>query len=266
MQKSRGQNLLYLLAAIAVASVAVFGASALRNWRGGSDATAASGAAWTAWVAGLAVVAALYVLAQTRGTWEVGTREVVYMAIGAALYGVLSWLTNALALPSISLVSLRPAVAIPLFFGWVFGPAVGFFAGAMGNILGDFLTGWGVFPTWDLGNGLMGLIAGLAAPLPAPSGSLSGAEAERLRQSEAAKARPEGTIARLLPAVGASCVAVLLGMGFAAASSIYVNGYSPQQAFVGEFLPAASTNLLMAGVFVPMLLRAWEAVRHQRGR
>jgi len=266
MHKSRGHSLLYLLATIAVASIAVFGASALRNWRGGADAAAASGAAWTMWAIGVAIVAALYVLAQTRGAWEVGTREVVYMAIGASLYGVLSWLTNALALPSISLVSLRPAVAIPLFFGWAFGPAVGFFAGAMGNILGDFLTGWGVFPTWDLGNGLMGLIAGLA--MASPAGSSSGQVAERgtTRKTSTVKARMDLAGGSLLAATGASCVAVLLGMGFAAASSIYVNGYSPQQAFVGKFLPAATTNLLMAVIFVPMLLRAWEGLRGQRGR
>src|SRR5207244_1029308 len=39
---------------------------------------------------------------------------------------------------------------------------VGFFTGAFGNILGDALTGWGVFPIWDIANGLMGFIPGLA--------------------------------------------------------------------------------------------------------
>ena len=29
-----------------------------------------------------------------KSTWEFGTRQVVYGAIGAALYGVLSWATN----------------------------------------------------------------------------------------------------------------------------------------------------------------------------
>jgi hypothetical protein len=29
-------------------------------------------------------------------------------------------------------------------------------------VLGDALTGWGVFPVWDIGNGLMGLVPGLA--------------------------------------------------------------------------------------------------------
>src|SRR5207249_3400929 len=59
-------------------------------------------------------------------------------------------------------VSLRPAIVIPIFFGVVFGPAVGFFSGFVGNILGDAITGWGVFPIWDIGNGLIGLVAGLS--------------------------------------------------------------------------------------------------------
>lgn len=34
-----------------------------------------------------------------KKTWEFGTREVVYGAIGAALYGVLSWVTNIFLFP-----------------------------------------------------------------------------------------------------------------------------------------------------------------------
>lgn len=30
----------------------------------------------------------------------------------------------------------------------VFGPVVGFFIGAVAHLLGDFVTGWGVFPAW----------------------------------------------------------------------------------------------------------------------
>src|SRR5918911_1632027 len=64
--------------------------------------------------------------------WAVGTREVVYMAIGAALYGV------------------------------IFGPWVGFFTGLVGNIIIDLLSGYGFSWNWSLANGLLGLIAGLA--------------------------------------------------------------------------------------------------------
>jgi energy-coupling factor transport system substrate-specific component len=256
MKPSPLTRLVYLLATIAAASAAAFAANALRNWNGGKP-DAASSAAWVTWSLGLLLVAIVYLLAERRGAWEVGTREVVYMAIGAALYGVLSWLTNALHLPTVSLVSLRPAVAIPLFFGWVFGPIVGFFAGAMGNILGDFLTGWGVFPAWDLGNGLMGLVAGLTH-----TGMIHGSPKVR---SEARRASRPLT-SEVVRAVLTSWVAVLLGMGFASASSIYINGYTPTQALVTDFLPSATTILLMALLFVPVHVRAWEGVRGSRGR
>ena len=93
-----------------------------------------------------------------------GTREVVWMAIGAALYAVFSWLFNGtvFVVPSLSQVALRPAIAIPMFFGYAFGPVVGFFSGAVGNIFGDALTGFGLSPQWSIGNGLVGFIAGMA--------------------------------------------------------------------------------------------------------
>ena len=93
--------------------------------------------------------------------WQFGTREVVFAAIGAALYGVLSYVTNILQIPGAGNVSIRPAVAIPMFFGVAFGPIVGFIAGALGNIIGDLLSGYGFFPWWDLGNGIMAMLPGL---------------------------------------------------------------------------------------------------------
>ncbi len=130
----------------------------------GPNGVKLQGVAWLLWTAIAAVlIYALYFATAANPAWEVGTRQVVYMAIGAALYGIFAFLFNGtvFVVPSVSLVSIRPAVAIPVFFGFVFGPVVGFFTGAVGNILGDFLTGWGVFPVWDIGNGLIGLVAGL---------------------------------------------------------------------------------------------------------
>ncbi|MFQ5943633.1 MAG: ECF transporter S component [Anaerolineales bacterium] len=120
-------------------------------------------AGWLTWlIVGAVVMYVIYILFADSKMFEIGTREVVMMAIGASLYGVLSWVFNIVPVPSVSLVSLRPVVAIPIFFGFAFGPVVGFFTGAFGNVLGDALTGWGVFPVWDIGNGLMGLVPGLA--------------------------------------------------------------------------------------------------------
>ncbi len=131
-----------------------FGLAAQGAWGAGG---------WLTWlIVGGAVLYVIYVLFAEAEMFKLGTREVVMMAIGAGLYGVLSWVFNIVPVPSVSLVSLRPVVAIPIFFGFAFGPAVGFFTGAFGNVLGDALTGWGVFPVWDIGNGLMGLVPGLA--------------------------------------------------------------------------------------------------------
>jgi len=86
---------------------------------------------------GLLIVFVVYLLTSSSGVWEVGTRQVVYMAIGAALYAVFSYLFNGtvFAVPSVSQVALRPAIAIPMFFGYAFGPTVGFFTGAWATCL-----------------------------------------------------------------------------------------------------------------------------------
>ncbi len=114
-------------------------------------------------VLGLLIAFAIYYFTRENPAWEIGTRQVVWMAIGAALYAVFSWLFNGtvFVVPSLSQVALRPAIAIPMFFGYAFGPVVGFFTGAVGNIFGDALTGFGLSPQWSIGNGLIGFIAGL---------------------------------------------------------------------------------------------------------
>ncbi len=112
---------------------------------------------------GVAIAFVVYFMTKENAAWEVGTRQVVWMAIGAALYAVFSWLFNGtvFVVPSLSQVSLRPAIAIPMFFGFAFGPVVGFFTGAVGNMFGDALTGFGLSPQWSIGNGLVGFIAGM---------------------------------------------------------------------------------------------------------
>jgi len=114
-------------------------------------------------VIGLLIAFAVYFFTKENAAWEVGTRQVVWMAIGAALYAVFSWLFNGtvFVVPSLSQVALRPAIAIPMFFGYAFGPVVGFFTGAVGNTFGDALTGFGLSPQWSIGNGLIGFVSGL---------------------------------------------------------------------------------------------------------
>jgi uncharacterized membrane protein len=267
----------------------------------GEEANRAEGVDWILYLVGAVITMAIYFFFAGRPIWQVTTREIVYMAIGAALYGVLSWATNIVQLPSVSLVSLRPAVVLPVFFGFVFGPVVGFFTGAVGNIIGDALTGWGVYPVWDIGNGLMGMIPGLILAFAdrerATRNVLYLVAAVLIVFSALALAFPAvehpwaGQTAgqwwpllvillvlvvagylllRRRPSIGASIVwgalGVIVGMGFASIADIWVNGYSVATALLGEFVPAAGANLFMIVILMPILTAAWEAARAQSGR
>lgn len=173
-----------------------------------------------------------------------GTREVVFGALGAALYGVLSWATNALALPAAGNIALRPAVCIPMFFGIVFGPWVGLISGLVGNIIGDALSGWGFWIWWDIGNGLMGMVPGFAAQM-----ITSYRDAKSL------------IIADIFVILGA-----VVGMGFASLSEIFTSGIDFATAFGGYFLPAAFTDIVNGIILVPILMVAYSAIAERTGR
>ena len=111
---------------------------------------------------GLIIVYVVYYFNKESQAWEVGTRQVVWMAIGAALYAVFSWFFNAtvFVVPFVESGCFAPCHCDPMFFGYAFGPVVGFFTGAVGNMFGDAISGFGVYPQWSIGNGLIGFIAG----------------------------------------------------------------------------------------------------------
>jgi uncharacterized membrane protein len=271
----------------------------------GPEGVRLSGITWIIFtLIAMVIIYAIYFATAANEAWVVGTREVVYMAIGAALFGVLTWWANTLALPSVSLVSLRPTVCLPIFFGFVFGPVVGFFTGAVGNIIGDFLTGWGVFPAWDLANGFMGFIPGLillfankkrglnaltiavgvlvviAAAIilinPVIPDPWSGEETDFGLWAWLFLIGGAVVIAGrfLLERAGVELAAVniwgtlgiILGIGFAAIADIWINGYSFVVAMVGEFAPAAGSNILNAMILTPILLAAYQAVQVRAGR
>jgi uncharacterized membrane protein len=264
-------------------------------------------------VVALVIALAVYLFTRENPAWEVGTRQVVWMAIGAALYAVFSWLFNGTVflIPSVSQVSLRPAVAIPMFFGFAFGPVVGFFTGAVGNMFGDALTGFGLSPQWSAANGLIGLIAGmvwlfkdrkksldtvliiggiltaLAVVIYALNRSLPNMIFFDVPNNIFGDA-PITLFAGISLLVGFILVLIvrfvfgkniniaaavtwgmlgnIIGIGFAAISDIWINGYSPATAIVGEFLPAAGPNLIFAAILVPLLVVAYAAVQRQSGR
>ena len=261
----------------------------------------------------LLIVFVVYLLTRQSKIWEVGTREVVYMAIGAALYAVLSFLFNGtvFAVPSVSQVALRPAVAIPMFFGYAFGPAVGLFTGAVGNMFGDALTGFGLSPQWSVGNGLIGMVAGLALLFKEQKKGINTVLWISLVLALIVTAifflnrtapnmmffDPENNIfgdatisifaglsivigfllvllvrfvfgknIDVAAAVTWSLLGNFIGIGFAALSDIWINGYPPAVAIVGEFIPAAGPNAIFAAILVPILVGAYASVRRQTGR
>ena len=262
---------------------------------------------------GLLAVFVVYWLTRENTAWVIGTREVVYMAIGAALYAVFSYLFNGtvFVVPSVSQVALRPAIAIPMFFGYVFGPVVGFFSGAVGNMFGDALTGFGLSPQWSVGNGLIGMISGMAALYVDKKKSMNAVLSISAALAAIATLMwiMNPTLANMmffdvdagifgdaaislfagLSAVVGFVLVVLIrlvfkenidlatavtwamlgnfiGIGFAAISDIWINGFSPTVAIVGEFLPAAGPNMIFAAILVPILIGSYNAVQRQIGR
>ena len=253
---------------------------------------------------GLIGVFVVHLLTAQSEAWEVGTREVVYMAIGAALYGVFNYIFNTIPMPSVSQVALRPSICIPVFFGYAFGPVVGFFTGAVGNILGDFLTGWGVYPAWDVGNGLIGMVSGLVLLFADKKRSLNfltGLVAVLIIITAAlifinprvpgpwsgeiedfsfwAWAFIVGGVIVIagrfvLQGMGVDLAAInlwgtlgiVVGIGFASLADIWVNGYSFATAIIGEFAPAAGPNILNSMILTPILWAAYNAVQARTGR
>ncbi len=178
--------------------------------------------------------------------WQFGTREVVFAAIGAALYGVLAWATNFLQIPGAGNVSVRPAVVIPMFFGVAFGPIVGFIAGFLGNIISDLLSGGagGFWFWWHLGNGLQGLFPGLIF-------------------LTIVNYRDIGSIIRAEIMV---VVGIIVGMGIASLSDMWVSGMDFSSIVTVDFLPAFITNIIWGLILVPILMVAYSAIQTRSGR
>ena len=181
---------------------------------------------------------------EKKSLWVFGTREVVYSAIGAALYAVLSVATNFLQIPAAANVSVRPAVAIPMFFGLAFGPWVGFLSGFVGNIISDLISGYGFWLWWDIGNGLMGLIPGLIYLSITDFRSISNI-----------------VKAEIMVIVGTA-----VGMFVAALSEIWVSGVTFATTMVTNFLPAFISNVVNGLILVPILMIAYGAIQARSGR
>ncbi len=92
-------------------------------------------------------------------------REPVKLGIAVflgVLYGLLNTLTLGLRLPgSAAVIAVRPQIVIPLLGGFLMGPVHGFLIGFGGNLLADWLTGFGfVYWPFSIANGLIGALPG----------------------------------------------------------------------------------------------------------
>jgi energy-coupling factor transport system substrate-specific component len=177
--------------------------------------------------------------------WEVNSRTIVYAAIGAALYGIL--LVAQIPIPG-STVSIRPAFALVPFFGYAFGPVVGFFTGLVGNAIGDQISGWGALTSWNwsIANGVVGLIAGLA-PLYLARWT-------------------EGNVRdRAIGGAVAGAIAVVIGF-LLVFSDMAINKYDFGTVLTTEYLPVIVGDLIATIILVPILVYAWEPVKAQLGR
>ena len=178
--------------------------------------------------------------------WAIDTRTIVYAAIGAALYGVLA--SASVVIPGTTAVSVRPAFALVPFFGFAFGPIVGFFTGLVGNMIGDQISGWGALtsPHWSLANGLVGLIAGL-------SPMYLGRWIER------------GFSGRALAAAVGGAIAVVIGF-LAVFLGIVISAMDFNTILTTEYIPVIVVDIIATVIIVPALLYLWAPAAERTGR
>src|SRR5574341_1187510 len=173
MENKYVRTLVYVLVGALVFVVLLFLADAMNQSASGVDISSLdrpqSGGPlpyWWAWVLiGAGVVYLIYVFLTERRMLRLDASDLGGIGAGAALYGALTWIFNRLPagvmLQDIQ-VNPNPAIVVPVLFGFLYGPSVGFFAGGFGYLLGQGIAGAGISPVWAIGHGLVGLIAGLA--------------------------------------------------------------------------------------------------------
>lgn len=237
------------------------------------------------------------------GAWSIGTRQVHALTLGTALYTVVAYVFNSVLELSVGPVELRPQVCIPILFGYAFGPVVGFFTGAVGSLLGDFIAGIGVFPAWHIGAGLMGLTPGLVAGYsnrgrdpsfvsnlviitiaiaasivflhPRAPGPWTG---EVQNFSFWGWALVIGGLVMLANSFLLQDVSTILaaaslwgtlgilgGNAFTAVAHIWINEYSLATALIGEFARFAAMDILNLVVFTPIVLAGYRTIQRHRG-
>lgn len=178
-------------------------------------------------------------------------RQWLAVILGSLVYGGLSWVTDFSTISGAFDGNLRPGVAIPVVFGFIYGPFVGFLVGFLGNLGLDYASGFlgyppdpatgnvlrdlvaGYFLNWQIGNGLFGLIPGLW--------SRWHHRHDRARD--------------LLGATLVTAIAILAGVTLAAFTDILLFDYVDFKfAIYQELIPIGSVNLINALILTPIIL------------
>lgn len=172
-----------------------------------------------------------------------GGRELLAIVVGIILYVALAWFTSFAKLSTGLGIELRPGIVIPIIFGFVYGPFVGFAIGVLGNTASDYWLWGDVWWQWSVGNGIMGLIPGFYA----------------LRWRSYRSLR-EQIVAFVVAVIG-----IGVGMGFASFSSVAIcqEGIAPPQCFqvpvtvdmaLDTFISVVRVNVVSAFILIPLLL------------
>ena len=164
--------------------------------------------------------------------WQLNRHNLTVIVLGALAYASLWALTQLLSLPNLLVVSLRPAVAIPLVCGLLWGPVVGFGVGFLGMVLGDFVVSDNFPIYWDVGAGLLGAVAGCGALL--------------LKSYTSWRS--------YLAAAAWSLLAVYVSLDYTVTRQVIYESLPAAAAWEGIFQPALISNSVNALILVPILL------------
>ena len=166
-------------------------------------------------------------------------RRLLSIAAAGAVYVALNLVTEHMSFPGLQVV--RPGIVVPVVSGVLLGPIAGFLVGFLGSMASDLLTS-GFYWNWELGNGLIGLVAGLTPLL-----------ASRVRRQWI----------RIAAAAAVSAVAIVLGAGLAAMTDVFVANLTLDTALSAEWIPLATWNLAWGLPLLVLLLVVWAVIRRR---
>jgi len=131
---------------------------------------------------------------------------------------------------------LNPALCLPIFLGFFFGPAAGFLTGFLGAVIADYFSFGHLYINWEIAFGAMGLISSVGH----------------------SSIRKGIRVIHLAFGFFLSIVASSVGTLFAVSTDII---QFPGQATLLELTPTLSTNVFNGSVFfliLAYLYKAWK--------